>query len=104
MTQAAAHGNSLLSNKTQSLYRIINSKTGQVYKYGVSGGRVTKSGIPYRASSQVNKLNHSAGSPIYKAETLTTRPNRGQILQLERDMTEQYIKEFGRRPPGMLRP
>jgi hypothetical protein len=55
------HGNSQRSNAAQHVYSIIDTATGDVYKFGISGGALNKNGSSRRANTQVNALNRSAG-------------------------------------------
>ena len=50
------HGNSKLSTKAQHAYDIINTKTGETVKTGVSGGSI-RNGKSVRAETQVRKWN-----------------------------------------------
>jgi RHS repeat-associated protein len=58
----AVNGNSKASEKAQHVYEIVNKTTNKVEKVGISGGKVSKAGDSYRATSQVNKLNKSGGN------------------------------------------
>ena len=49
------HGNSKLSTKAQHSYDIIDTKTNEVVKVGVSGGKIRKDGKSVRAETQVWK-------------------------------------------------
>ncbi|QHH87323.1 hypothetical protein FPL02_08375 [Bacillus paranthracis] len=51
------NGNSLLSKKNNhgyEIYKKVNGKK-QVVKVGISGGRISKAGKSYRATSQANR-------------------------------------------------
>ncbi|WP_423740205.1 SpvB/TcaC N-terminal domain-containing protein [Flavobacterium columnare] len=56
------NGNSKASEKAQHVYEIVNKTTNKVEKVGISGGKVSKAGDSYRATSQVNKLNKAGGN------------------------------------------
>jgi RHS repeat-associated protein len=56
------NGNSKASTKAQHVYEIVNITTSKVEKVGISGGKVSKAGDSYRATSQVNKLNKAGGN------------------------------------------
>lgn len=58
----AVNGNSKASEKAQHVYEIVNKATNKVEKVGISGGKVSKAGDSYRATSQVNKLNKAGGN------------------------------------------
>ena len=58
----AVNGNSKASEKAQHVYEIVNNTTKGVEKVGVSGGKISKAGDSYRATSQVNKLNKAGGN------------------------------------------
>ena len=57
----AVNGNSKASEKAQHVYEIVNNATKGVEKVGISGGKISKAGDSYRATSQVNKLNKAGG-------------------------------------------
>ena len=58
----AVNGNSKASKKAQHVYEIVNNTTKNVEKVGISGGKISKAGNSYRATSQVNKLNKAGGN------------------------------------------
>jgi RHS repeat-associated protein len=66
------NGNSKLSQNAQTVYGLMRKG---VEKVGLSGGKLDKTGIPYRANKQVNALNKVAGVGKYKAVVL------GKVLQ-----------------------
>jgi RHS repeat-associated protein len=47
----ACHGNSRASAKPNHVYVIRNKRTGEVQKYGISGGKIRLDGKSYRAES-----------------------------------------------------
>ena len=60
------HGNSKTSTKPQHVYEINRTDAQgntEVYKYGISGGKITRAGESYRAGAQVRQLNKAAQSP-----------------------------------------
>jgi len=100
-------GNSYLSNKPQHGYRIIDTKTGDVHKYGVSGGKLNKNGTSPRANRQVSELNKKAGSNRYVAEVVkkdvkgtATKTARQRILEWEWGKTKSYNLSKGKNPKG----
>jgi len=61
------HGNSNKSKRLHHGYKILDKKTRQVMKIGISGGKLNKNGTSRRANSQVNAWNKAVGSKRYKA-------------------------------------
>lgn len=93
----AVHGNSLKSTKLQNVYR-IDSGDG-LHRIGISGGKVRQSdGIPYRATSQINKLNGTTGKR-YEGRVIKQFPNRKAGTEYETKLIKRYTRRFGR-PPG----
>ena len=64
----SSNGNAANSTKAQKGYRIKNTETGKYVKPGISGGKVRKDGVPYRATSQTNSWNKLTGRNTYSAE------------------------------------
>ncbi len=60
------HGNSKLSTKAQHAYDIINTKTGEIVKTGVSGGSI-RNGKSVRAETQVRKWNREHGETVFES-------------------------------------
>jgi RHS repeat-associated protein len=89
-----ANGNSKASEKAQHVYEIVNKKTNKVEKVGISGGKVSKSGNSYRATSQVNKLNKSGGNYSSRiAEKIPAgKGAREKALNSEKKLAEHYKK------------
>jgi RHS repeat-associated protein len=84
---AITNGNAKASTKAQHAYDIVDTHTGEVVKTGVSGGKVSKSGLSYRAEKQVRNWN-KANPGRYKSVITHTIPSgpgaRTAILQYER--------------------
>ncbi|PKW29040.1 DUF6443 domain-containing protein [Flavobacterium lindanitolerans] len=82
------NGNSKASTKAQHLYEIYETSNSNVVKTGVSGGKVSKAGKSYRATSQVNKLNKAAGTKKYDSRIVKKVPEgegaRKKILDAEK--------------------
>lgn len=55
------NGNSKKSKNAQHGYEIFNKLTGEVVKVGISGGKISKNGLSYRAQKQVRKWNREEG-------------------------------------------
>ena len=88
----AVHGNSKASTKAQHAYDIIDKRTGNVVKTGVSGGKVRKDGKSYRAEQQVRKWNKEEGGDFYESKITHTEPAgegaRDKILKYEKDRAD----------------
>ncbi|MDQ1097674.1 hypothetical protein QE441_000840 [Chryseobacterium sp. SORGH_AS909] len=86
-TLKATNGNSKSSTKAQHLYEIFRKSNGDVIKTGVSGGKISKSGKSYRATSQVNRINKKAGKKIVDSRVIKKEPAgpnaRKNILEAE---------------------
>jgi len=87
---AKCHGNSKQSTKANHVYVIRNKKTGEVHKWGVSGGKVRKDGKSYRAESQVRKLNKAAGGDVYESHVIAKNMTRDRALDLEQGKVNAY--------------
>ncbi len=60
-TATKVYGNSRHSTKAQHGYEILDTKTGEIVKTGVSGGKRTATGGSRRANSQANRWNKESG-------------------------------------------
>ena len=90
----APHGNSKTSMKPQHRYEIVDIKTGEVQKTGISGQKLNKNGTSPRANRQVNKLNQELGYEKYKAVIKETNiPGRSEALKAEKAATNKLYKE-----------
>ncbi|MFI2431196.1 DNRLRE domain-containing protein [Streptomyces sp. NPDC018693] len=98
------HGNDRRCKCGSHVYKIIDNRTGGVYKYGTGSGRVRngirKDGKSRRAEKQVRKLNRAAGSQRYSSHVIRTYRTVGEARDLERARILKHIRRFGRRPPG----
>jgi len=88
-TCGAANGNSKQNNKMNHVYVIRNKTTGQVYKYGISGGKISKAGKSYRAQSQVRWLNRK-GSDKYESAIIRKNVTRSKALKVEQGRVNGY--------------
>ena len=89
-TCGAANGNSRQNNKPNHVYVIRNKTTGQVHKYGISGGKISKNGKSYRAESQVRKLNKPPGSDKYESAIIRKNVTRTKALKVEQGRVNGY--------------
>jgi RHS repeat-associated protein len=99
-TCGAANGNSRLNNKVNHVYVIRNKTTGEIYKYGISGGKITKSGKSYRAQSQVRRLNRQ-GPDKYESAVIKQNVTRSKALKIEMGRVNGYsvaIQRAGQTP------
>jgi RHS repeat-associated protein len=91
------HGNSLNSSKPQNVYRIDNENG--LYKIGVSGQKTrVRDGMPYRTTTQVNKLSRETGKQ-FEGRVMKRLPNRRAGREYETKVIRRYSRRFGR-PPG----
>ena len=99
----AVHGNSAASVRAQHRYEIVDAKTGEVYKTGISGQKLNKNGSSPRANQQVNQLNKNE-SGRYRADVKETGvPGRAAALEREKAATRE-LREKGNRLEGQCRP
>jgi RHS repeat-associated protein len=100
---SAVHGNSKASQKAQHLYEVFETGTGNVVKTGVSGGKVSKSGKSYRATSQVNKWNKAEGAGKYYSRITQQAPAgpgaRQKILNAEKANASRLQQQGQLRDP-----
>jgi RHS repeat-associated protein len=109
---ASVHGNSLLSEKGQHVYKIVRTDAAgstEVFKYGISGGRLDAAGLSLRALRQVNALNKAAeGLYTYESSIVGAIPAgpgaRLQALALERQLVYGHLSLTGAKPVGNIRP
>jgi hypothetical protein len=102
----ALHGNAKLSTNAQHVYQILRTESSgdtAVYKYGVSGGRVTPGGHSVRAENQVRRLN-ATGKATYEASVVAHFPAgpgaRTAALAMEKALVEQYRIRTNHKPDG----
>jgi len=83
-----SHGNSANSKKEQHGYEIYSVNDGDVVKTGISGGKITKKGKSYRATTQVNKFNREAkakgSKKRYDSRIVVKLPDRAKALKWEK--------------------
>lgn len=81
------NANSKANEKAQTIYGLAKKGTDKIEKVGISSGKLDKSGVPYRANKQVNKL----GKDKYEAKVLDNQPAgmnaRAKGLELEKKHT-----------------
>ncbi|GEM_PF-491255 len=102
----AVNGNSKASTKAQHVYEIYKTgKNGaeEVVKTGVSGGKVSKAGESYRATSQANKWNKAEGAGTYKTRIKENIPAgkgaRQKALDAEKANAKRLQEEGHLRDP-----
>ncbi len=96
------------STSTRSSARDAQGNT-EVFKYGISSGKVTKAGQSYRAETQVHTLNKAAqGQYSYESSIVEHIPGgngaREEALETERSLVYKYNDLTGAKPPGNIRP
>lgn len=92
-------GNSLKSNKAQQVYGIYRKSGGKVsmHKVGISGQKLNRQGVSYRASSQVSALNRSPAArrsgTTYSARPLknVTPSSSGATARRRATWAEQQV-------------
>ena len=100
----AAHGNSKLSQRAQHRYEIVDNRTGEVAKTGISGRPLNANGTSGRANSQINALNRVGGEGAYSARIVETNiPGRQAALNAEAAATAR-LREAGNELPLQRRP
>lgn len=100
----AVHGNSKISQKLQHRYEIVDNRTGDVAKTGISGRDLNVNGTSGRANSQVNALNRAEGEGTYSARVVETNlPGRQAALDAESAATAR-LREAGNDLPLQRRP
>jgi uncharacterized Zn-binding protein involved in type VI secretion len=108
----AVNGNSLLSQNAQHVYQILRTDTAGntvVFKYGISGGRLTAAGRSARAERQVRALTRAAGGQFtYQSSIVQMIPGgpgaRAAALAAERTLVYQHLAVNLVKPIGNLRP
>ncbi len=96
--EKAVHGNSNASTKPQHGYEIFEIESGNVFKTGISGQELNKTGDPNdrspRANSQVNSWNKEAGYERFGARVIENVGNtRFEAKQWEQENTNRLDKE-----------
>jgi hypothetical protein len=81
----------------------------ELFKYGISGGRINTAGLSARAQTQVSKLNKASGGQYtYSSQIVDRIPAgtgaRAQALARERALVYQHRALTGAKPPGNIRP
>ncbi|HEY6527395.1 MAG TPA: DUF6531 domain-containing protein [Cellvibrionaceae bacterium] len=82
---ASCHGNAKASKKPNHVYVIRNKKTGEVHKWGISGGRIRLDGKSSRAESQVRKL-----GPDFESTIIAKDVTRTKALSIEQGKVNAY--------------
>jgi RHS repeat-associated protein len=109
------HGNSKLSTKAQHVYEILQTDSKgntELFKVGVSDGKLLLSGLSARAQRQVRTLtraaNKSATGYTYQSSVVQQiaagAGARTSALALERQLVYAYKALTGYKPPGNQRP
>lgn len=84
------HGNSRRSRKSNHVYKIIDTRTGEIYKIGISGGKIGKNGS-YRAINQVNRMNNK-NPGRFRHEILKNNLTRSKALSMEQGLVTAFAK------------
>jgi hypothetical protein len=88
--ERAVHGNSKESMKPNHRYEVVETKTGDVVKTGVSGQPLNANGTSPRANPQVRALNNSEGAGTYSSRVVESNlPGRRAALQAEQAATNR---------------
>ena len=100
------NGNDKRSKKKNHLYEIYNNKTGETYKYGISGGKKTKKNESIRANSQKNKIATAEGISENDISTRIVKDNmkRETALNQEQKAVNNFNSNNGSAPKYNLRP
>jgi hypothetical protein len=101
---ARCNGNKATARRPQHRYEITDTKTGELFKTGVSGGRLNKNGTSRRANGQIKKLNTNQPGRYLGTVVEQGVKSRAKILQKEQARVDQFVRQFGRMPLGMDRP
>ncbi|MFZ2898563.1 MAG: hypothetical protein WA004_08075 [Saprospiraceae bacterium] len=98
------HGNSRKNPNAHHLYEIVEEKTEEVFKYGITDDPLGKDDLPARVRSQLTILNLAAGFLKFIARILLSGiPGREEAEKIERKYIDEYAKKHGRKPPGNLK-
>jgi URI fold toxin 2 len=103
-TKSGKVRSSRLANRQTSVYRIDDTATQDVYKWGISSGQLTKSGNLPRLYNQVKKLNDEAGYNRYKGTIVKRYQKREDGINTERFYASLYKNSMNRMPRGMRYP
>lgn len=98
-TPRSVHGNSAQSTKSQHGYEIVDTKTGNVCKLGISGCALNKNGSSPRANSQANKWNKEPGNagryePRVVKQVSEGEGARKKILKWEQQRAAKLRKQL----------
>jgi hypothetical protein len=100
------HGNSILSQKANHGYAIINKHTGEIYKFGISGGKISAAGASYRATRQLGTIASKNG--VLKADlqivTFKGLGNRWHAVQWEKGAVGFFRNKLGHKLPNNILP
>ena len=95
------HGNSNQNNKPHHLYKIHDTETDNILKYGISDNPIGKDGLSKRIRIQLGQLNLGAGWLRYFGKILMRNiAGRTKAKKLEKEHIDAYKKKFGRKPRG----
>lgn len=95
MKCGTANGNHKSNTKPNHVYVIRNKRTGEVYKFGISGGKIGRNNRSYRAENQVRRLNrqarrNGATSDVYESRIITRNVSRQRALDIEQNKVTAY--------------
>jgi hypothetical protein len=98
------HGNRLDSPDPNHVYVIVDTKTGELVKPGVSGQTLNRNGTSPRANRQLGDLNDTEPGR-YKAVIVEQDVSRTEALRVEQLITDKYAaRRQGALPTGSQRP
>jgi hypothetical protein len=85
------------------IYEHLHDGTVTIHKFGISGGKVTKKGLSYRAERQVSQLKRkpfTPGASDYTSEIIEWAPDRATALEYEQAMVTLHDLDVGFAPLG----
>lgn len=95
------HGNSNKNDDPNHLYEIRDKADGQVFKYGISKGKIGDDGLSNRVRVQVRILNLGAGWLRYFGRILIVGiKGRSAAKKIEKEHIDQFNAQKGRLPRG----
>lgn len=98
------HGNSKQNSKSHHLYVILDKKTDDVFKYGISSEPIDNQQLSNRIKSQLRLMNLVAGWKRYYAKILVQEiQGREAALKIEQKFINDYAALNGEKPIGNIR-
>jgi RHS repeat-associated protein len=91
------NGNDKRSKKKNHLYEIYNIKTGETYKFGISGGKKTAKGESVRANSQRTRIANEAGVSRDDVGTRIVKDNMTRKTALNQE--QKAVNNHARKDP-----